>query len=100
MNTKETNEQMKSHMMSTKEVIEMLDKEYEESQKKTDDGFIWDERIISWIIAMIFIGVFSVSVANVIEMLVNGQFVYWKLVANIIMGTVSIYQWVCSMSRK
>ena len=83
-----------SHGESNKEeTMKWLEKEYEEFVRLSGPSFDWVETLLGVLITVISIGGFSVSIANVIMMLVEHKFAYWKAAINIFWATVFLGQW-------
>lgn len=76
------------------EVVKQLEKEYEEFVRLSGPSFDWVEALLTVLITVITVGGFSVSVANVIEMLVEHKFAYWKAAIDIFWAIVFLGQWV------
>lgn len=83
-----------SHGESNKEeTMKWLEKEYEEFVRLSGPSFDWVEALLTVLITVISVGGFSVSIANVIMMLVEHKFAYWKAAIDIFWATVFLGQW-------
>lgn len=89
-----------SHGEANKEeTMKWLEKEWEEYLRLWGPRFDWAEALVTGLLTLISVGGFSVSVANVIRMLVENKFVYWKAAINIFWATVFLSQWVYHLAN-
>lgn len=89
-----------SHGESNKEeTMKQLDREYEEYLRFAGPRFDWAVALITALLTLTAVGGFSVAVANVIEMLVEHKFAYWKAAINIFWATVFLSQWVYHLAK-